>query len=65
MKNISYARLQENYAGEYIGRKDNQIIAHAKTYSELSKKLTQKRINRKKLIIGFIPPKGTICIYAC
>ena len=64
MKNISYARLQKNYAGEYIGRKDNQIIAHAKTYAQLSKKLAQKQTNREGLIIGFVPPQNTICIYA-
>ena len=64
MKTVSYARLQKKYAGEYIARKDNQILAHAKTYSQLAKKLVQKHINRTIVTIGFVPPKGTICIYA-
>ncbi len=63
MKAISYARLQKNYAGEYIARKDGQILAHAKSYSQLAKKIIQKHLDRKKLIVGFVPPKGTICIY--
>ena len=64
MKTISYAKLQKNYAGEYIAREDNKILAHAKTYSQLTKKLIQQHINRTKITIGFVPPKKTICIYA-
>jgi len=64
MKTISYAKLQKDYAGEYIARKDGQIITHAKTYSQLIKKLAQKHIERTTLTIGLVPPKRTICIYA-
>jgi hypothetical protein len=64
MKAISYATLQKNYPGEYIARKDGKILAHTKTYSQLIKKLNQKRIDRTQIVIGFVPPK-TICIYAC
>ena len=63
MKTISYAKLQKNYAGEYIARKDAQILAHAKSYSQLAKKIIQKHLDRTKLIVGFVPPKSTICIY--
>ena len=65
MKTISYARLQESYAGEYIARKDSRILAHAKTYRQLVKKLIQKHINRTIVTIGFVPPKSAVCIYAC
>lgn len=64
MKFISYAKLQKSYAGEYIARKDGQILAHAKTYSQLVKELVQKHIDRTSLTIGFVPPKSTVCIYA-
>ncbi len=64
MKSISYARLQKNYAGEYIARKADKILAHAKTYSQLTKKIAHKDIDRRTLTIGFVPPKSTICIYA-
>ncbi len=63
METISYAKFQEKYAGEYIARKNNQVLAHAKTYSQLIKKLVQKHIDRTILTIGFVPPKHTICIY--
>jgi len=64
MKTISYAKLQKNYAGEYIARKNGQVLAHAKTYLQLVKKLIQKHIDRRTITIGFVPPKRTICIYA-
>ena len=65
MKTISYAKLQKNYAGEYIARENGHIVAFAKTYSQLIKKLAQKHIDRKNLTLGFVPPEITICIYAC
>lgn len=64
MKIISYAKLQKDYAGQYVGRKNNHVVAHAKTYSELVRKLVKKHIDRKTLTIGFVPPKSTLCIYA-
>jgi hypothetical protein len=65
MKIISYAKLQKDYAGEYIGRKNSRIVAHAKSYSQLVRKLIQKHINRQDIAIGLVPPKSTLCIYAC
>lgn len=56
MKSISYTKLQKDYAGEYIARKDNRILFHAKTYSQLVKNLLQKHIDRTTLTIGFVPP---------
>lgn len=64
MKTVCYAKLQEHYAGDYIARKGDKILMHAKTYTRLIKKLAQKHINRAALTIGFVPPKETICIYA-
>jgi hypothetical protein len=42
-KLVSYAKLQENYPNEYIARKDNKVLAHAKTYTQLVKTLTQRK----------------------
>jgi len=64
MKFISYVRLQKNYAGEYIARRGDKTLAHAKTYSQLVKKIACKHLDRTKLTIGLVPPKSTICIYA-
>ena len=64
MKIISYARLQGKYGGEYVAHKDNRVVVHAKTYTQLSKKITQKGINRTELTIGFIPRKDILYIYA-
>ncbi|GEM_PF-3169499 len=64
MKTVSYAKLQEHYASDYIARKGDKIFMHAKSYTQLMKKLARKHINRTALTIGFVPPKETICIYA-
>jgi hypothetical protein len=64
MRTISYTKLQENYSGEYIARKGSRIIAHAKTYPLLLKKLTHKKVDRRTLTIGFVPSQHSLCIYA-
>lgn len=61
---ISYMKLQENYSGEYVARKGNRILVHAKTYPSLKRELVKKHLDRSKLIVGFVPPKNTISIYA-
>ena len=63
-KLISYAKLQERYPNEYVARKDNKVLAHAQTYPRLIKKLAREKLDRSLLVIGFIPPKDKICIYA-
>lgn len=65
MKIISYAKLQEHYAGEYIARKGRRIFEHAETYPQLKRKLKSREIDQKTLTIGFVPPKRTLCIYGC
>ena len=61
---ISYMKLQEKYSGEYIARRGNRILVHAKTYPSLKKKLVKEHLDRSQLIVGFVPPKNTISIYA-
>ena len=63
-KAVSYGQFQKKYSGEYIARRENRVLAHAKTYPLLKKRILQKKLDRKSVIIGFVPPKDMICIYA-
>ena len=63
MKPIPYAKFQKKYPDEYIARKDSKVLAHAKTYTALKRKLAKMYLDKAKLIIGLAPPKNTICIY--
>ena len=63
MKSISYVKFQKRYPDEYIARKESKVLAHAKTYIALTKKLDKMNLDRSKLVIGFVPPKNIICIY--
>ena len=59
-KMISYAKVQEKYGGEYIARRDDKVLVHAKTYPLLVKRLTKEKLDRSKLTIGMVPPKTKI-----
>lgn len=63
MKPIPYVKFQEKYANEFIARKNGKVLAHAKTYTALKRKLAKMHLDRTKLIIGLVPPKNMICIY--
>ena len=61
---ISYAKLQGRYGGKFIARKDCLVLASAATYGGLIRQIRQKRLDRRTLTFGYVPPKETLCIYA-
>jgi hypothetical protein len=63
MKAVPYAKFQEKYSDEFIARKDEKVLAHAKTYRALKRKIEKMHLDRSKLVIGLVPPKNIICIY--
>ena len=63
MKLSPYAKFQKKYANEFIARKNGKVLAHARTYPALKKKIEKLHLDRTKLIIGLVPPKNMICIY--
>jgi riboflavin synthase alpha subunit len=58
----SYPQLQEKFGGKFIARINGRVIASAKTSKALWDKV-RNRIGDPKMVIGYIPPKGAICIY--
>lgn len=64
MKTISYAKLQRRYGGKFIAREDGRVLASGVTYRQLLQAIRQRRLKRDQVIVGYVPPKDAICIYA-
>ena len=63
-KAVSYGNLQRRYGGKFIARQDGKVLASGTTYRQLLRALSKRRLNRQQLIVGYVPPKDAICIYA-
>ena len=63
MKAVSYDKLQRSYGGKFIAREDGKVLASGTTYPALLQAIRKRALNRKALIIGYVPPKDAICIY--
>ncbi len=63
MRAISYAKLQRRYGGQFIARQDGKVLASGTTYRRLLQAIRKRRLNRRRLIVGYVPPKDAICIY--
>lgn len=64
IKTVSYAKLQRRFGGQFIARTNGHVLASARTYRQLLKAMQQQHLNRRHVIIGYVPPKDAICIYA-
>lgn len=63
IKTVAYAKLQRRYGGKFIARHDGKVLASGTTYRALLKAMTQRRLDRRAVIVGYVPPKDAICIY--
>ena len=64
IKAISYTKLQRRYGGKFIARQNGKVLASGTTYPQLLRAISKRRLIRQRLIVGYVPPKGAICIYA-
>ena len=64
VKVISYAKLQRRYGGKFVARENGKVLASGDTYRGLLQAIRKRRLNRQTLIVGYVPPKKAICIYA-
>lgn len=64
VKAVSYANLQRRYGGKFIARQNGKVLASGTTYRQLLRAISKRRLNRQRLIVGYVPPKDAICIYA-
>ena len=63
MKPVSYIKLQRRYGGKFVARHNGRVLASETTYRKLLQLVRKRHLNRQKLIVGYIPPQGTVCIY--
>ena len=64
LKAVSYEKLQPRYGGKFIAREDGKVLASGTTYRALLQAIRKRRLDRQALIVGYVPPKKAICIYA-
>lgn len=64
IKAVSYAKLQHRYGGQFIAREDGRVLASGTTYRQLLQAIRKRGLKRDDLIVGYVPPKDAICIYA-
>lgn len=62
-KVVAYATLQRHYGGKFIARKNGKVLASGTTYQQLLQAIRKQQLNRRRVIVGYVPPKGAICIY--
>ncbi len=64
LKGVSYGTLQRRYGGKFIAREDGHVLASGVTYRQLLQAIRKHHLKRDHLIVGYVPPKDAICIYA-
>lgn len=63
MLKTNYMRLQEKYGGKFVATIKGKVIAYADDSEKLVKMIKNKFEKNKNLTIGYIEPKGAICVY--
>ncbi len=64
LKSDTLIRLQDrNYGGQYVALWRGKVLAAAKTYSALERKLSGLRLGRKIIGIVQVPRPDVICVY--
>ena len=61
MVDVDYAQLQ--YGGRYVARRGSEVIASAEAYDALVDELESREIDWSDLIIEYIEPADTVCVY--
>jgi hypothetical protein len=64
LQTISYAKLQRRFGGQFIARSNGKVLASGATYRKLLDTLRKHRVSRARVVVGYVPPKDAICIYA-
>jgi hypothetical protein len=63
MPEIDYTKLQQRYGGLYVARRDNDVVASAETYDELSNQLEGGDTNWDGLVIEYVEPADKVSVY--
>lgn len=63
MKNDFSLEFQEKYGGRFVALRGNKVIAAARTYGALERKLSRLRLGKKVIDIMRVPRPDGICAY--
>jgi hypothetical protein len=63
MADTGYAQFQRQYRERNIARRDGQIIASAEPFDALSDHPDGMAVEWDKIIIEFIEPVSSVCVY--
>ena len=64
LPSTSYAKLQRRYGGKFIARQNGHVLASGATYRTLLAAMRKRHLDRRQLVVGYVPLKDAICIYA-
>ena len=63
MADVDYVQLQHQYGGRYVARREGEVVASAETYDALIDQLEAAGVDSTDLIIEYIEPADTVCVY--
>jgi hypothetical protein len=63
MAEVDYTHLQQRYGGQYIARRDGEVIASAQTYDALSDALEHLPVTWEDIVIEYVEPVGSVRVY--
>jgi len=63
MTQVDYATLQQLYGGRYVARRDGEVVASAESYDELIEQLERPAPDWNQIIIEYVEPADTVCVY--
>ncbi len=60
---MDYAELQENYGGQFVARKGEEVVAAARTHGELVRSLEEKGVVFTEVTFEFVRKKDQVYAY--
>lgn len=63
MTHLDYPQIQQRYGGQYIARRDGEILASAPTYDALSDLVDALATGGADLIIEYVEPVASVRVY--
>ena len=63
MAENDYVQLQQRYGGCYVALREDQVVASAESYDDLSEQLDRSAMERTELVIEYVEPPNLIVVY--